>query len=214
MQDENNIECEIRAIIEQKDVPDLISKLKQRGKFLNETKRLSVMFFRYDTGIDLDLRVRETNGQCEMVMKRGDHHSHDRVETSQDIELNQFVGLVKIVLQFDWNKAKVGERDSINFDLSDGVLATVASAGSYSYLELEKMASQETLPEIQKELEAIANELNVTLIKTKDEYYAFCQKLTDEVDWRISDKPEDYQRLQKQLLNHVSLNNDTGKDLS
>ena len=209
-----NIECEIRAIINQAEIPALIKQLKQRGKLVKETKRLSVMFFRYDTEQDLDLRVRETNGQCEIVMKRGDHHSHDRVETSQDINLDQFVGLTKIVLQFDWDKTKVGERDSIVFDLGNGIEAAVATGGHYSYLELEKMASQKTLPEIQKELEAIAHELNVDLIKTKDEYYAFCQKLTDEVDWRISDKPEDYQRLEKQLFDHVATDNNTGKNLS
>ncbi len=195
----DNIECEIRAIIKKKDIPALRRQLKKRGKLTSKDRRLSVMLFRCDPEADLDLRIRVTNGECEMVMKRGDHHSSDRVETAQEIEPGQFVGMTKLFLQFDWNWTKVGARDSENYDLGHGVIATIASAGEYRYLELEKMASKKTLSKIQKELEALANELGVELIRTKDQYYTFCKKLTKEVDWQIKDRPADYKKLKQQL---------------
>ena len=199
----NNIECEIRAIIQKKDVPALRRKLKKQGKLIGKDHRLSVMLFRCDPEADLDLRIRITNGQCEMVMKRGDHHSSDRVETAQEIQPDQFVGMTKLFLQFDWNWSKVGARDSENYDLGHGVVATIASAGEYRYLELEKMANKKTLSKIQKELETIANELGVELIRTKDEYYTFCRRLTKEVDWQIKDRPVDYKKLKQQLRKYL-----------
>ncbi len=194
-----NIECEIRAEIKVKDFPALLRKLKRQGKFLSKTKRLSVMFFRCDGKADLDLRVRTTDGNCEIVMKRGDHHGHDRVETSQEIEPKQFVGTARVFRQFDWDSVKIGERVTQNFDFKSGVVISLVRGGNIGYLEIEKMATQKSLAKVQVELEAIADDLGVKLIRTRKEYYALCQRFTDTTDWQLKDKPAHYKKLAGQL---------------
>lgn len=195
----NNIECEIRAEVKVDEFDSLLDQLKTKGKYLNRTDRLSVMFFRCSDSGDYDLRVRVTNGEYEVVLKRGDHHAADRVETEQKITQDQFIGMVRVFRQFNWDSAKVGERETYNLDFGDGVLVSLVRAGDIAYLEIEKMANEEKLKQTQAELEALANELGVQIIQTREEYYALCQRYTDETDWMLEGVEPDYQRLAEQL---------------
>lgn len=197
-----NIECEIRAELRSRDFEKVLKDLKKRGKFVNKTERLSVMFFRCSDAGDLDLRVRITNGECEVVMKRGDHHAADRVETVQTISHDQFVGLARVFRQFEWNSVKVGERTTQNFDFGNDILVSLVRGGDICYLEIEKMTEQQNLKQVKAELEAIATKLGVDLIRTRSEYYKLCQRFTDETDWAFEDKEGHYRKLAEQLNQH------------
>ncbi|MBU1906543.1 MAG: CYTH domain-containing protein [Candidatus Uhrbacteria bacterium] len=197
-----NIECEIRAEVRSKDFDKVLKDLKKQGKFAGKTERLSVMFFKCDKMGDYDLRVRITNGDCEVVMKRGDHHAADRVETTQEIARDQFVGLARVFRQFEWDSAKVGERTTYNFDFGDEVLVSLVRGGDICYLEIEKMTEPKNLKKTETKLEAIATELGVDLIRTRSEYYKLCQRFTDETDWQLEDKDGSYQKLAEQLKTH------------
>jgi len=196
-----NIECEIRAEVRSKDFDKVLKDLKKRGKFVNKTERLSVMYFRCADSGDLDLRVRITNGECEVVMKQGDHHAANRVETEQPITRDQFVGMARVFRQFEWDSVKVGERTTYNFDFGSDVLISLVRGGDICYLEIEKMAEPKTLKKIESELKIIAVDLGVDLIKTRSEYYKLCQRFTDETDWALEDKDGHYRKLAKQLSN-------------
>ncbi len=195
----NNIECEIRAVVESKNFDSLLETLKSKGQYLNRTDRLSVMFFRRSNNGDYDLRVRVTNGEYEVVLKRGDHHAADRVETEQTISADELVGMARVFRQFDWDSAKVGERETHNLDFGNGVLVALVRAGNIAYLEIEKMTDEDTLKQTQIELEALAQDLGVELIKTRKEYYKLCQRFTNETDWLLEGTETDYKRLTEQL---------------
>jgi len=196
-----NIECEIRAAVQVDEFDSLLDKLKTKGEYLNETNRLMVMFFRCSDEGDLDLRIRVTNGDYEVVIKKGDHHASNRTETEQKITANQFVGLTQVFRQFHWDSAKVGERLTHNLDFGNGILVSLVRGGDICYLEIEKMASEDTLKQTQAELETLARELRVEIIQTREEYYTLCQRFTDEIDWNLEDRTEDYERLAEQLKN-------------
>ena len=72
---ENNIELELRAEVSLDRFDSLLFDLKKKQKLLSQTKRLSVMFLGV-VNQTVDIRVRATsNGETELVIKKGDYHS-------------------------------------------------------------------------------------------------------------------------------------------
>ena len=84
----NNIELELRAGLERKNIKPLAAGLERLGFRLgSSTRRTSIMHFghvtRYDkyTSADddhVDIRCRVTNGRAEVVAKIGPPHGHNR----------------------------------------------------------------------------------------------------------------------------------------
>lgn len=193
-----NIEIELRAKIAKKDFSKILAKLKKQGTLASKTKRLSVMFFGSISNNDYDIRVRITNGQCEVVVKKGAFHSHDRKEVSQEIKKEQFMGQVKIFNQF-FSNIKVGERETFNFDFPGEILVSLVGAGDIFYLELEKMSSKKDAKKNTEILRSLANQLDLKLISSSEEYVKLCNNLTKTVDWRFFGKKKDYEKLEKSL---------------
>lgn len=193
-----DIECEIRSVVPAEKYQEVLERLKREGKFVGQKQRFSVMFFGYKFTPPLDVRVRVTNGEAEVVVKRGKFHSPDRTETSLPIKIDQFIDLVKIFYHFGFDHVKVGPRESYKFNFLGDIEITLGRGGDYVYTEIEKMATPDTLDAIRKELEDLAGKLDLP-IASADDFYTLCQKLTEEVDWDFFDSPEDYVRLEKEL---------------
>lgn len=199
---EHNIELELRAEVTADQYNRVHNMLKTLGTLHSETKRLSAMFFGVIGTATHDIRVRCTNGRCEVVMKTGtSFNAHDRVEISQSIQPDQFVGLAKMFAQFQF-ESKVGSRETLNFNLPGDVLASLVRAGQLTYLELEKMASPESAELIRQELAALLETFSLDSF-TSEAYSKFCNTLTDHVDWTFTGSPSDIQRLEAQLAQYI-----------
>lgn len=198
---EHHIELELRAELSIEAKPTILQKLAELGTLHSETKRLSVMLFGTVNDTKLDIRIRVTNGKCEVVSKAGDFGSHNRTEVSQSIEPEQFTGMVKLLSQFKF-LTKVGERETKNYSLPNNITASVVSAGNICYVELEKLSTSDTESANKLLLEHIAEQLNITLIRTEDEFEALCKRLNDTVDWFFHYSDTDYQRLESALQNY------------
>ena len=90
-----NIECEIRADIT-KDYEKILKNLYKSKKIISKTKRLSVMFFGKTDKGEIDVRVRITNGQAEIAVKKGFLHTFGRVEIINRINKSEFINYVKM----------------------------------------------------------------------------------------------------------------------
>ena len=193
-----NIELEFRSIIKEKDADLIFEKIKMRGKMVSKTERLSVMLFGTCNKELFDVKVRITDGRSEVVIKKGDYHSHNRIEYAQDISNDKFIDMVKIFSQLGFC-AKVCERITYNFQFSNRVLVSFVSAGFHSYLEIEKMSDKRNEKKDTKELLEIAKDINVKLIKTKKEYDNYCNMLTKTVDWEFHGSKNDFKKLENIL---------------
>lgn len=195
-----NIELELRAEILSKDFDMVLSKLKEEGKFISHTSRLSVMFFGNYSDDVIDIRVRVTDGKSEIVIKKGDLHSSDRIEVSQEISNEQFVGMVKIMSQFRFD-SKVGERETWNFEFPNAIVVSLVKAGELSYLEIEKMTDEANQHDDKKELLDIAKKMDVKLVENKEQFDNFCMRLLEIGDWRFNNTEDDYIKLEGTLKN-------------
>ena len=198
-----NIELELRAIIKKEDFDPAYKKLKKIGKLVSETDRLSVMFYGTCEKNTFDAKVRITNGASEVVIKKGDYHSPDRTEYSQNISNGEFINMVRIFSQFGFG-SKVFERTSFNFQFPDSIMITLAKAGEYSYLEIEKMTDKRNQNADKKTLQNIAYDLGVLIVENKKTYYDFCSMLTEKVDWVFHGTKKDFAKLKRLLKQKIS----------
>lgn len=196
-----NIELELRAEIKGSDFAKINKHLRKLGNLISETKRLSVMFFGQSGEHNFDIRVRVTNGKAELVIKKGAFHAHDRTEIAQTINKEQFLGLAKVFSLLEF-KAKVGERETLNYELPDGITASLVKAKSLAYLELEKMSSKHSLEINKQKLEAISGQLEVKIIQSSEEFNDLCSRLDKKSDWRFLGSSADFKKLSQLLKNY------------
>lgn len=199
---ENNIELELRAEVSLDQLDALLSDLKKKQKLLSHTKRLSVMFLGVINQANFDIRVRiSSNGKTELVVKKGDYHAHNRVEFSQEIKKDQFIGIVKIFSLFRF-QTKVTERENFSFDLGNNTAMVLVKAGSIAYVEIEKMSHKKNINENKAELLRIINTFNLKLIDNGDEFHELCDRLTKHCDWVFDDTASHIEKLETMLKSY------------
>lgn len=195
----NNIEIELRAEVSLKRIDRLLDYLKEKNKLLSHTKRLSVMFLGNINQENFDIRVRiSSNGNAELVVKKGDYHAYNRVELSQKITKDQFIGIVKIFSLFGF-QSKVTERENFVFDLGDDITIALVKAGSIAYVEVEKLSDNKNADGIREKLLKILKDLQLKPIDNSDEFNELCDRLTKYSDWIFSGSTNDIARLKKML---------------
>lgn len=195
------IELELRAEVPINDVENLKIKLSKMGKVLSTTRRLSVMYFGKINGQKTDIRIRVTNGECEIAAKFGSFGSHDRLELCQKIEKDQFFGMVKIFSQFKFN-TEIGERETINYKLPDDIVISLVLAGDIAYVELEKMSSEFDILESKIKLQKLADNLNLQILD-EDKFDILCQKLNESVDWAFNGSKDEYLKLENIFKTYI-----------
>ena len=187
----NNIELELRAEVTFDQLEKLYFNLNKRTKKLSQTRRLSVMFLGKINKSNFDIRVRiSSNGKAEIVVKKGDFHVHDRIENSQEITKNQFIGIVKILVLFGF-KSKVTERENFEFDLDNNITLVLVKARSIAYVEIEKMSNIKNLEKNKSELSSIVKNFDLKIIKDDKEFNKLCNRLTKYSDW-VFDGSDDH----------------------
>ena len=195
------IEVELRAEVPINDVENLKIKLSKMGKVLSTTRRLSVMYFGKINEQKTDIRIRVTNGECEIAAKFGSFGSHDRLELCQKIEKDQFFGMVKIFSQFKFN-TEIGERETINYELPDDIVISLVLAGDIAYIELEKMSSEFDTLESKIKLQKLADNLNLQILD-EDKFDILCQKLNESVDWAFNGLNDEYLKLENIFKTYI-----------
>lgn len=198
----NNIELELRAEIPIDRYAKLESKLKNTGKFLSITSRISVMFFGKIENRQYDIRIRMTNSDSEIVLKSGALGAANRIEISQPIDRSQFLGMVRLFHSFGF-KTEVGERKTVNFEFNDGIIVSLVSAGTIVYIELECMSTEEKVEQNKTRLINLANILNLNIIQSDDEFNRLCDRLSSTIDWKFIGTDSDYQKLSTLIDKHM-----------
>ncbi|MFA6096242.1 MAG: CYTH domain-containing protein [Candidatus Paceibacterota bacterium] len=198
-----NIELEIRAIVEKKDFGERLKKLKGRGKLASKTNRLTVAFYGTCEKNNFAISIRVTDGKSEVVIKKGDFHTHNRTEYSQKIPNGRFIEMVRIFSQLDFY-GKVFERTTYNYRFPGNITVSLVTVSDYSYIEIEKMTDRKNEKKVKLELMKVAGGLGLKIIKTKKAYYDYCDMLTEKVDWRFFGTKKDFAKLERILRQKVA----------
>lgn len=195
-----DIELELRAEVSSRDVDAMVSDLQKKYDLKSHTDRLMVMFFgETDTGT-LDVRVRITNGDGEVAIKKGSFHADDRKEVEQSISADQFMGFVRQFRLFEFD-TEVAERETYNFAIGDDIFSVVIAC-DIAYVEIEKMTDKESIEEDRSELYEIAKSFDLDIIESEQVFDELCDRLSKSCDWQFAGEDADYERLQGQLEEH------------
>ena len=190
------IETEIRAEVIPQDFVKIKNNIEKANTLISHTKRLSAMFFGNIGLKKIDIRVRITNDECEVVAKIGSFESHDRTEVSQKIHKDQFPGMVKIFSQFGF-VMKIGERETFNYNTSDDIIISLVSADKIAYIELEKMSLKNEVNKNREQLLLLAKNLNLKILNSEKEFNELCNRLDNSVDWPFYGTAKDFNKLSK-----------------
>ncbi|MFZ5391439.1 MAG: hypothetical protein ACOZAJ_04165, partial [Patescibacteria group bacterium] len=174
---------------------------EKKGRLISHTRRLSAMFFGEINENNFDIRVRITNGQSEVVVKKGALHAVDRLEVSQSITREQFLGFVRLFVLFGF-KSEIAERETYNFLLNDSVIFSVVKAGNISYVEIEKMSSKDTLEVNRKHLLDLISEYDLKLMNSREEFNNLCGRLSKQCDWLFTNTVEDFNKLKEIFIRY------------
>ncbi len=199
---EKIIELELRAEVPVQNREVLKKHLEEIGTLHSQTKRLSVMYFGNIGTKKLDIRVRITNGEGEVVVKSGSFGSCNRVEVAQKINPDQFLGIVKIFAQFGFIM-EIGERETFNYELPNNIMVSLVSAGPIVYVELEKMSSESDIDQNNGQLKKLATQLKLQLLG-EEEFNALCKRLAEMVDWPFYGTSEEYAKLTKLVNSYIN----------
>ncbi|MDD4477356.1 MAG: hypothetical protein PHY40_04385 [Patescibacteria group bacterium] len=199
------IEAEIRAEVLPKEYEKIKKNIEKIGITSSHTKRLSVMFFGEVGFKKFDIRVRITNGDCEVVVKTGSFGSHNRVEISQNINREQFIGMVKIFAQFGF-AMKIGEREVFNYSVHPDITVSLVSAGPIMYVEIEKMSDKNKIRKDVLFLRKIAKNIKLDILNSEEEFSELCQRLDEKVDQSFLGTIYDYKKLLKIYECYTNIN--------
>ena len=94
---------------------------------------------------------------------------------------------------------KVGSRCTENYVRGAFTVSLVSSPSGLAYIEIEKMSTKEREHEGGKEVREVAQELGVTLWKTRQQFLTFCDQLTARDDWEFFGTEEDVKRLRAEI---------------
>lgn len=198
----NNIELELRAEVSLNQSEKILAELNKKNKLLSHTKRLSVMFLGEINRLNFDIRVRtSSDDKTELVIKRGDFHAHDRIEVSQKISRDQFIGIVKILSLFRF-QSKVTERENFVFDLGNDITLVLVKAESIAYVEIEKISHDRNIEKNKAELLSIIENYKLELLKNGEEFNELCNRLTKYSDWMFDGSSRHINKLMAMLKSY------------
>lgn len=112
------------------------------------------------------------------------------------------LGMVRMFAQFGF-ATKVGEREMLNYALPGNTIVSLVSAGQIAYMELECMSSRDDLEQNKQKILAVAKQLELKLLTSKEEFYLLCDRLSEQVDWIFHADDKDYARLAELLKNYA-----------
>lgn len=116
-----DIEVETRGPLTKKGFDKLNNFMKKNGKFINEKKRLTILYFRdkivkscLEVKNDpVDLRIRITNKKAEIIMKYGVWGGSDnRKEFPFEIKLNDFEKAIEFLKHLGWHLCTIQTTNS------------------------------------------------------------------------------------------------------
>jgi hypothetical protein len=198
----NDIELEYRSEVNVSDFEMIKSKLEETGKLKSHVKRLSFMSFGKLEDKTIDVRVRITNDDAEVVVKRGSFHGHNRIEFSQKISKDQLLGFSKLFFLIFEGDCLVGGRETYNYIFNESMTVSLVRTEHIAYLEFEKISSKEKEESDKKEVLDLMKKFDLKVMD-EDGFKDICKRLqTTGADWKFSGSDADFARLEELIGKH------------
>lgn len=186
------IEVEIRGRLTQSEYEKLKTFLAEKGKFLKHLEREMILLKDYPgyksnlVDRDIDIRLRNTSGECEIMVKRkAADNNLGREEISLKLQDKNLATVRKVMTHLGLKKGKLMQRTMDVYEYKDIEWQVVSTPKGLWYWEAEKTAQNES--EISKTEGILSKEAEVLglQIMTPQELREFIETLDREVNVEI-----------------------------
>ncbi len=170
-----NVEVEFIGKISKEQFNSLKNKFQQVGKFKKSKKRISFMYFKkgvpekYSAAEDdeIDLRMRITNGEPEIIVKQGKFTAaHSRKETSIFFKPSEIEKYVNFLMALGWKCGVIYTAETQTYEYKE-IEFSLVKIKDYGYnFEAEILTSEDKIEEAKKK---IMVELDILKIKPFEE---------------------------------------------
>ncbi len=177
-----NIEAEVRGLLSKDEFDVLNSFLSKNSIFKQKKERVLIDFSSGVRDRKKDIRVRETNGIPEIIIKLGAWGgSEKREEISIHTEKGSFDDLVRAFGELGYTKGVLCVRNSLVYDYKNVEFALVEVPGHSYYFEAEILATAVDAHKAEAELLALCEELKLKTF-TDEGFYAYIETLNREAN--------------------------------
>lgn len=177
-----DIEVEIRGPLTKDEFDKLDTFLQKEGVFKQKKERVLID---YSSGMEnrtKDIRIRETNGVPEIVLKLGSWGgTESREEISIKTESGKFESLVKVFGELGYEKGVLCVRNSMVYDYKGIEFALVEVPNHSFFFEAEIVSTPEGAEEAEKNIKQICDELNLKVF-SKDGFFEYVNTLNKEAN--------------------------------
>ncbi len=183
-----DFEIELRGRLTDEKFLNIKDFLDKNAKLKAEKNRV---FYDYSTfipgeglrGRTKDFRVRETNGQPEVILKLGNWQGSDRrEEISVLTEKNSTEKLLKIFGEMGFTKAIKGIRHTLAYDYKEIEIALVEVPGHSFYFEAEIVAPADSNHDkVHQQIQNILDELGLETF-SEDGFHDYIDQLNAETN--------------------------------
>lgn len=196
------IEAEIRGRL--RNFKKTLSEFKQKAKFIKEKDRFSLLYFRGEIPKDVseiknekvDLRVRVTNKNAEIVMKHGTWGGSDnRREILIPIELEKFEDAIDLLKYLGWDSGVIMTNKTYVFNYKMIEFALVDSK-HYDYFEAEKMTDKKNAEKVMEEIKEICREFELEPFR-EEEFISEINKINNDPEFRFDFKKDKFKDIKK-----------------
>lgn len=199
------IEVEHRGVLTKKKFDQLKLFLKKRGKFIKEKDRFSVIYF--PSGKEkvripkspIDLRVRITNKQAEIVLKYGKSSGADaRKEFSFPINSSQFEEAIEFLFYLGFYYGALQATKTFLY-MYKGVEFSIVHASAFGYyFEAEILTDKKSVGNANKKIMSVIKELDLDALNERD-FYKLLEKFGSNSKFRFNFKKQKFLDIKKRF---------------
>lgn len=187
------IQVEIRGKLTETEREKLASFLEEKGTLLQDQDRQMILLRGYEGFSEnsivreVDIRLRDTNGSCEIMVKRKTaDHNVARSEVSLGLKCNDLEEAKQTLKALGYSSGLWMHRKKKVYSYNDVEWSVVEVPEGLSYYEIEKEIEDETeTTKVHEELVRQAEAIGLSTLDP-DAMRAFIQELDDKVNKEIS----------------------------
>lgn len=184
----SQFEVEVRGPIHnQQEYARVEEVLKKEGTFVREDKRIIIDYSTFlDGGVrerTLDIRARVTNGEPEMIIKRGSWGGDEvREEVSVPVHKGKFFDLLRAYALLGYTKGVLVARKSRVYTYRDTEIVLVTIPGHSSFYEAEHIVQHEAQHDAARaSLEGVVQSLGLETF-SDEEWFSYVETLNKEAN--------------------------------
>lgn len=191
---ENNIEVEVRVLLDEKARHSLESFLAEKAQKKSEKERVFIDYSTFLEGIGerkMDIRTRVTNGEVELIVKTGSFGSGSRMETSLFVAGNDFKNALRFMGALGYKKGVLGVRKIYAYQYEEIEIAlqeVVACEGAVikekvwgAFAEFEIMTHETGKEKALEKIHTFISSLRLTAF-ADEQWFAFVKKMNQEAN--------------------------------